>query len=243
MPVALIALLGGGAAALSASLGVLPLASRRQMGESWLGWANALAAGLMLGTAFTLGVAEGVESLPGAAGAMAGLGLVAWIHRVTGVEGTGSDGPSGGDPARGYRVAVVQTFHAAAEGVAIGAGLAVSVPFGLFTAATMAVHNIPEATVLATVLRDRGVTLRGAALAAVATDTPQPFLAVATWAVIDALPGVLPWALGLAVGMLIYLVMVELMPDSYREAGHASIAVVTSVAMSAVALLAGWVVP
>lgn len=242
MSVQLIVLAAAGAAALAAALGVLPLTGDREVEESWLAWANALAGGLMLGTAFTLGVIDGVQALPTALGALAGLLFVAGTHRATGTEGMELVRLDAADPAYGYRVAIVQTLHSGAEGVAIGAAVAASVPFGLFTAATMAVHNVPEVTVLAAVQRSRGVSLSTAALAGVATNVPQVFTALATWAVIDAAPGVLPWALGLATGMLIYLVLVELLPESYREAGPTSIAVVTSVSMSVVALLMGWVI-
>lgn len=197
----------------------------------------------MLGTAFTLGVVEGVEAGPAAAGALAGLLLVAAVHRAVGLERIEPDRLEEADPAHGYQVGLVQAFHAGAEGVAIGAATAASVPFGLFTAATMAVHNVPEGTLLAAVQRSRGLRLGPAALAAAAVNLPQVFLAVAAWAVVDAAPAALPWALGLAAGMLIQLVLVELLPESYRQAGHLSIAVVTSVSMSAVALLMGWVVP
>lgn len=197
----------------------------------------------MLGVAFALGVVEEVEALPGALGALVGLLFVAGTHRASGTENLPLSRLDEADPVYGHKVALVQVLHAGAEGVAIGAAMATSVPFGLFTAATIAVHNVPEATVLAAVQRARGIRLSTAALIVVAVDLPQVFVGVAAWAVIDAAPAVLPWALGLAAGMLIHLVMVESLPESYREAGPTSIAVVTSVAMSAVALLMGWVVP
>lgn len=213
------------------------------MASRLLGWANALAAGLMLGVAFALGVVEGVEAVPTAIGALGGLLLVAGTHRAVGADRLDLNRLDDAPSAYGYQVALVQTLHAGAEGVAIGAAMAAGVPFGLFTAATMAVHNVPEATVLAAVQRARGLRLRTAAPLAVAVNLPQALVGVATWAVVEAAPATLPWALGLAAGMLINLVMVELLPESYREAGHTSIAVVTSVAMSAVALLTGWIVP
>ena len=57
------------------------------------------------------------------------------------------------------------------------------------------------------------------------------------------LPVVLPWALGFAVGALTYLVLVELLPESYRQAGHTSIALVALVAMGIVVLLRGPAAP
>ena len=54
------------------------------------------------------------------------------------------------------------------------------------------------------------------------------------------MPLLLPWALGFAMGALVYLVMVEPLPESYRQAGNTSIALVTSVAMGIVVLLNGF---
>lgn len=221
----------------------MPLLGGRSVPRSWLGWGNALAAGMMLGVAFTLGVVEGVEAGPAALGALAGLLLVAGTRRAVGAEDLEMNRTDRADAVYGYRVALLQTFHAGAEGVAIGAAMAADVAFGLVTVATVAVHNVPEGAVLAAVQRARGLRLPAAALTAVAVNLPQAFIGVATWSVIDAAPAALPWMLGLAAGMLIQLVLVDLLPESYREAGHTSIAVVTSVAMSAVALLMGWIVP
>ena len=54
-----------------------------------------------------------------------------------------------------------------------------------------------------------------------------------------ALPVLLPWAIGFSVGALVYLVLVELLPESYRQAGPTSIALVTLVAMGIVVALTG----
>ncbi len=56
---------------------------------------------------------------------------------------------------------------------------------------------------------------------------------------VGAVPAVLPWAIGFAVGSLIYLVLAELLPESYRQAGHTSIALVTLVTMGIVVGLGG----
>jgi len=55
--------------------------------------------------------------------------------------------------------------------------------------------------------------------------------------VVAAAPAVLPWAVGFAVGALIYLVLAELLPESYRQAGRTSIALATILAMGIVVLL------
>jgi zinc transporter ZupT len=146
-----------------------------------------------------------------------------------------------GDPAPdyGYQLLLVNTMHAAPEGIAMGVAMTLSPALGAFMALAIAVHNVPEAAVLAAVLRSRGLSLPEAAGAATATRLSQVLFAVTTFAVGSAAPGVVPWALGLATGALLYLVMAELLPHSYRQAGHTSIALVALLAMGVVVLAAG----
>ncbi len=227
-------------AALTAALGVLPLISGRTPPLPLIGWANALASGLMLGVAYALMVV-GLENaaLRIGAGALIGV-LVVWgSHFLIGTAELDLNRLDEVGAEYGYQVIVVNSLHAAHEGVAIGAAMAVSLPFGILMALALAVHNIPEATVMSAVVTGRGVNLRNAAVLAVAANAPQVLLAVATYAIGLAAPVVLPWALGFAVGALVYLVLVELLPESYREAGHTSIALVTIAAMGVVVLLLG----
>jgi zinc transporter ZupT len=93
------------------------------------------------------------------------------------------------------------------------------------------------------VLTRRGVRLTGAAGLAVAAKASQVLLAVTTFAGVSAAPAAQPWVLGFAVGALVDLVLVELLPESYRQAGPTSIALVTSVAMGILVLLEGVILP
>ena len=52
-------------------------------------------------------------------------------------------------------------------------------------------------------------------------------------------PEVLPWAVGFSTGALIYLVVAELLPESYERVGTTTIALVTVAAMGVVASLRG----
>jgi zinc transporter ZupT len=233
-------LLYSGLAAATAALGVLPLVSGRKPSLRLIGWANALASGLMLGVAYAL-LVTGMNraALSVGAGALLGMAFVYLTHRAVGTANLDLNRLDDTRPEYGYQVILLNALHAAHEGIAIGAGMAVSLSFGILMALALAVHNIPEATILSSVLTTRGLRLGGAAVLAVAANALQVLLAVVTFAVAMAAPAVLPWALGFAVGALIYLVMLELLPESYREAGHTSIAVVTVVAMGIVVLLRG----
>lgn len=225
-------------AASVAGLGTVPLAVHGRLPLAWIGWANALAAGLMFGAAYAL-TASGLDREPAqaATGAAFGVAFVFFTHAASGTEDLDLNRLDDASPAYGYQLLLVNTLHAASEGIAIGAAMAVRLDFGIFMALAIAVHNVAEATVFSSILTSRGVRLGQAAGLAVAANVNQVLLAVVTFAIVSAAPSVLPWALGFAAGALIYLVMAELLPECYREAGRVSIALVTIVAMGIVVLL------
>jgi ZIP family zinc transporter len=226
--------------AAAASLGVLPHVVMGRVALPVLGWGNALASGLMLGVAYTL-LYAGLDqaTLQGALAALAGVAFVRLAHFGTGTHDVDLNRLEDTGPAYGYQVLLVNTLHAAYEGVAIGAAMLLSLPFGISMAVALAIHNIPEAMVLTAILRGRGVRMDHILALSVAINLNQVLLAVVTFAVVAALPALLPWAIGFAVGALIYLVLVELLPESYRQAGPTSIALVTLVAMGIVVALNG----
>lgn len=231
--------------AAASALGAVPAAlfgtgRRRALPTAWIGWANALAAGMMLGAAYALAVAGLTgPAVPAALGAALGVLFIFATHRALGTGAGPLDAGRPDDPTYGYKIFLVNALHSASEGVAIGAAMAVDLRFGIFLALAIAVHNVPESTVLCSVLAARGVRLGVAGGLAVTADLGQVLLAVAVFAVVSAAPAALPWALGFATGALVHLVLVELLPESYREAGHTSIALVASVAMGIVVLLQG----
>ncbi len=236
----LVVLTYSGLALLCAGLGAIPVALRARLPASWLGWANAVAAGLMLGVAYVL-MAAGFAGRPalGAAGAMLAIGFLFWTHGVAGTHELDLNRLGETAPDYGYQIVLVNTLHTAPEGIAIGGAMMLSPSLGAFMALAIAVHNVPEVAVLAAVLNSRGLAITRAVGAATATRISQVLFAVTTFAVATAAPAVLPWALGVAVGALLYLVMAELLPHCYRQAGHTSIALVALLAMGIVVLLVG----
>lgn len=234
----LVVLLYGGVAACLAMAGVLPLVGRDALPLRWLGWANALAGGMMIGAAYVLSV-HSESTLELGLGALVGILFIHWIHLGSGTAELELDQVDRGEPVYAYQVLFMGAFHAGWEGLAIGAAAAVELRFGVFMALAMAVHNIPEGTILSAVLRGQGVSLPSAAILAVAVNVPQALFGVATFAVLAAAPAAVPWVVGFAVGALLDLMLVELLPQSYRQAGKVSIALVSAVAMGLVVLMEG----
>lgn len=229
-----------GLAALAAALGALPEALRVPLPRAVIGWANAMAGGLMLGVAFTL-LTEGLEGglLAGGLGALLGMAFVRGTHAAAGTGELDLESPETGTPGAGYKAVLVDALHAADEGIAIGAAMAVSLPLGIAMAVTLAVHNIPEAMVLTSALKRHGLRPHQSAALAVAVNVNQVLLAVLAFSVAALWPFLLPWIVGVAVGALVYRTLVELLPESYAQAGRTSIAVVTMLAIAVVVLLVG----
>jgi ZIP family zinc transporter len=225
-------------AAAVAAAGPLPWVFRREPSAALLGVANALAAGMMLGLAYVLAAAGlGTDALAGTAGALLGILFVWGSHAFSGTSDLRLNLTGETSPEYGYKVLVVNGMHSASEGVAIGVAMFIDLRLGIFLALAFAVHNIAEATTLCAVLIPRGVSRARAAVLGVLTNTTQVLLAVVCYTVLMSEPGVLTVMLGFAVGAMIYLTVVELLPEAYLEVHQTAIAVTASVAMSVVALL------
>jgi zinc transporter ZupT len=196
---------------------------------------------MMFGAAYLLTIVQPEGSAAQAAmGAVLGTAFILGTHRAAGTENQTLNSPHEEDAAYGYQILFINGLHSASEGVAIGLAMVVEVELGIFMATAIALHNIPEATVLSSILRSRGVRLHQAAGLAIAANVGQVLLAVTTFSVVAAAPALLPWALGFAVGSLVQLVLMELLPESYEQEGQTSIAMVTVVTLGVVVLVQGW---
>ena len=236
----LLILLCASVAAAAAALGVLPLRSPGTAPEAWLGWANALASGLMFGGAIVIAQA-GLDHppAPGALGALAGILLVYGTHALSNIPDVDLHRIHDAGADYGYKVLFLAILHASLEGIAIGVAMWTSVPLGIAVAITMTIHNVPEGMVLGAVLRESGVATAATARMAVTANLGQVFLGISTYAVIEVAPGIFPAVNGFAVGALVFLVLSDLLPQAYAQAGRTAIAVVASAAMGMVLLLGG----
>lgn len=240
MNLTLLVLAASGAAALSGGLGALIYLGPEQAPRRWLGWATAVAGGFMLGAAYaTLELGMGEKPVAVTTGALLGVLYVFATHRFQGSEELQLTRTEGVDSAYAFRVLTIQSLHSASEGIAIGVAALINLGFGMFTAFAFALHNVAEAGVLSAVLRGQGATAAQAAALGVFTNAGQVLLAVVTVAVVTSAPASMPWVTGFAVGALVHLVLTELLPESYRDAGALSTALVTSLAMGVVILWAG----
>lgn len=236
----LLVLLFSTVAALLAATGALPFIGRTTVPAQWGGFSYALASGLMLGSGYILMVEGlGLTTLSVAVGAVLGVVYTYWTHVFSGTRELDHRPPDGSVAEYSIKFILLNALHSAPEGVAIGVAMVVDIPLGIFVAAALAVHNIAEAIVLMELLRANRAPLQHAAAISVVTNVPQILMAIVTFAIVPAVPDLLPWTLGFASGAMGYLVMTDLLPFSYARAGRTGVALVVSLSAGAVVLLRG----
>jgi len=226
------------ATALATGLGALPFVFARQPDRTWLGTANSLAAGLMLGASVGLlfeGADHGVERT--ALGACAGGVFIFVSQRVIDAHETLHLGAlEGADATKALLIVGIMTIHSFAEGVGVGVAFGVEETLGVLIGLAIAVHNIPEGLAISLVLVPRGTSPRTAAAWSIFSSLPQPLMAVPAFLFVEEFSAFLPIGLGFAAGAMIWLVVADLLPEALETARPLEVAVI--VAASAAAMLA-----
>jgi zinc transporter ZupT len=229
-------------AAVFGALGALPFGLSRPPSRAVVGGAYALASGLMLGAGYLL-LGRGLDRATVAVVVGAGVG-VAYTYAIQVYSGLSNlaDPAAAAEPAPtapevGYKVLLQYALHSAAEGLAIGIAMVLDLRLGIFIAATLAVHNVAESMALTEILRRRGMSVSEAAGLCVVAKITQPVLALAAFALAPVMTDLLPAALGFTAGCLVFLVLTELLPASYRRTAKLPVGVLVSVAAGAMVLL------
>lgn len=214
--------------AVATGLGALPFVLARRPSRSWLGIANSLAAGFMVGASIGLlwkGSAYGLGRT--AAGAVAGAVFLAATRRLLGRNREPQFGVVRGvDAARMLLIVAVMTIHSFTEGVGVGVAFGGGETLGVVIALAIAVHNVPEGLAISLVLVPRGVSVGRAAAWSVFSSLPQPLMAVPAFVFVETFEPVLPFGLGFAAGAMLWMVSVELLPEAVREAPLRAVAAV-----------------
>jgi zinc transporter ZupT len=238
---ALAVLLAATVTALATGLGALPFFFIRGMSRTWLAFANALAAGFMVGASAGLfWEGAGVGPIRMVVGAVAGAAFIAAtrarLHHHPGLE---LGRLRGADAAKGILIIGVMTVHSLAEGVGVGVAFGGGEALGIFITTAIAIHNIPEGLAISLVLVPRGVRPWTAAGWSVFSSLPQPLMAVPAFLLVEVFEPVLPVGLGFAGGAMVWMVLTELVPDAragMRTGGVTAIVLCAALAMVALQL-------
>jgi zinc transporter ZupT len=225
------------ATALATGLGAAPFLVAGKPQRSWIGVANGLAAGFMLGASAGLcveGARHGVG--PTIAGALAGVVFIAGAGALLGRKHQLHVGSLQGlDALRAVLIVGVMTLHSFAEGVGVGVAFGDGATLGLLIALAIAVHNVPEGLAISLVLVPRGTSVGRAAGWSIVSSLPQPLMAVPALLFVEAFDGFLPVGLGFAAGAMLWLVAVDLLPEAVASGRVRTVAL--AVAVSAAAML------
>jgi zinc transporter ZupT len=221
------------ATAIATGLGALPFALKRLGVRNWLGPANAIASGVMLGASASL-LIEGAARSGGrtAIGTGAGAIFVYLAYRAVGERSLTLGTLRGVDARKALLIVGVMTAHSAAEGIGVGAAFGDTDTFGLLIAAAIAVQNIPEGLAISLVLVPRGTRVRTAAAWSVFSSLPQPLLAVPAFLFVEQFKAVLPVGLGFAAGAMVWMVGRELLPEALQQGPRRVVVVVTLVSFA-----------
>jgi len=214
--------------------GVALLGFRRDPDERTLDAITGLTAGIMLAAAiFSLLVPSLAEGSLGevVVGFVAGVATLAVVDElVPHIHARFSEPGHPDDPGaplqrRAILMLSALTIHNIPEGMAVGLAFAAGGPeIGVPTAVAIGVQNIPEGFAAAVPLVQAGASRRRALAFSFATGAVEPPAALLAAAAVGIAGALLAGGLAFAAGAMIYVVIDELVPESY---GHGNERVAT----------------
>ena len=95
----------------------------------------------------------------------------------------------------------------------------------------IAVHNIPEGLAISAVLRPRGVSVWKCAGWSIFSSLPQPLMAVPAFLFVEVFRPALPYGIGFAAGAMVFMVLVELLPEAYETERKPAVALLVSLTL------------
>lgn len=232
------------ATALATGLGAVPFFFVRTVSDEFVAYSNAVAAGLMLGASFGL-VAEatGHGRAETVVGGLLGVLFILATQRVLD-ERREEEAVFGAVRGEGGRqmllMIVVMTVHSFSEGVAVGVSFGGGLTLATVITIAIAIHNIPEGVAISAVLRPQGVSPAKCAGWSIFSSLPQPLMAVPAFLFVETFRVVLPYGLGFAAGAMVYMVLVELLPEAFHQGRRSAVATMASVAAIGMVLFQAW---
>lgn len=232
------------ATAVATGLGAIPFLFVRDLSDRVVAYSNAVAAGLMLGASFGL-VAEGTDygRIQTVVGALLGVFFILGTQHFMGErdeEEVVFEAVQGDSARQMLLMVIVMTVHSFSEGVAVGVSFGGGITLATVITIAIAIHNIPEGVAISAVLRPQGVSTLRCAGWSVFSSLPQPLMAVPAFLFVETFRTVLPYGLGFAAGAMVYMVLVELLPEAFGQGRRANVATLASIAAIGMVLFQAW---
>ncbi|MDH3205429.1 MAG: ZIP family metal transporter [Gemmatimonadota bacterium] len=230
--------------AVATGFGAIPFAFVREISERVTAYSSAIAGGLMLGASFGL-VAEGTvygrgETLIGALLGVAFILVTQLLLREYDSQDLVFGAATGEGAKKMLLMVIVMTVHSFAEGVAVGVSFGGGVTLGAVITIAIALHNVPEGVAISAVLRPQGVSVARCAGWSVFSSLPQPLMAVPAFLFVETFRTALPYGLGFAAGAMVFMVLVELLPEAYEHGDRAQVATVATLSAVGMVLFQQW---
>lgn len=224
-------LVAGLVASLACGLGALPLAFRRLDPSQHTGIGYAFAGGLMFSASVYNLILPGLtmrsqelalsEVMPVLLGIILGAMFLWATNRFLSPERLDQAHWRRWGSRKEILIFIAMCVHSVPEGVAVGVGYAsepvYATRLGSYIALAIAIHNIPEGLAVAIPMRASGATILRCFVAAFLTSLPQPIAAVPASIVSWVFQPIMPILMGFAAGAMIFLVLLEMLPDALSE--------------------------
>lgn len=225
-------LVAGILASFACGMGALPLLFRRLDPGRHTGIGYAAAGGLMFAasvynlilpglnmpTAYSLSI---LRVLPVIAGILSGAAFLWGTDRYLSESRFEQLGWKGWGGRTGILIFIAMAVHSIPEGVAVGVGFTSEAVYqdqlGTYIALAIAIHNIPEGLAVAIPLRAAGASINRCFWAAFLTSLPQPIAAVPASVAAWLLQPLMPILMGFAAGAMIFLILLELIPEALHS--------------------------
>jgi zinc transporter, ZIP family len=231
-------LIAGIVASLACGLGALPLAFKSINLQKHTGIAYSVAGGLMFAASVynlilpgltlsssTIGLAE---AFPVIVGIMLGAAFLWQTDRYLSPERLEQKNWKKYGNRAQLLIFIAMAVHSIPEGVAVGVGYSSDAVYsnnlGRYVAVAIALHNIPEGLAVAVPLRATGASMNKCFWAAVLTSVPQPIAAVPAAYVSWLFQPIMPILMGFAAGAMIFLVILELVPEALHTSTPSKVA-------------------
>jgi len=224
-------LIAGIIASFACGVGALPLAIKSIKLQEHTGTAYAAAGGLMFAASVYNLILPGLmlsstsihisDALLVIVGILLGAGFLWQADRYLSTERLEQESwKRFGDKAQ-LLIFIAMSVHSIPEGVAVGVGYSSETVYagnlGHYIALAIALHNIPEGLAVAVPMRAAGASIGKCFGAAFLTSLPQPIAAVPASYVSWLFQPIMPVLMGFAAGAMIFLVILELIPEALHK--------------------------
>jgi zinc transporter, ZIP family len=233
-PLWLLGFLGSLIAGLATGLGALPILFRRRWPAESTSMMLAVAGGIMLAASVFSLIVPALEILDErsrgalepavvvAAGILLGAFAIYAVHAVVPHEHFAKDAAGHHFLAlgRNWLFIVAITLHNIPEGLSVGVAFGAGISSGLPIAVGIGIQNLPEGLAVAAALTSDGASRLRAFMVALATGLVEPIGGLVGALVVSYSDALLPWGLAFAAGAMLFVIIGEVIPETYRDDRH-----------------------